>query len=298
MHKAGLVELQAVLAVATHHSFRRAAVAVGMSPSALSHAVAMLERRMGVRLFHRTTRSVSLSEAGEQFVARVRPALGEIAAAMDDANAFRETPTGTLRINTSEGAAMLLADAILFEYVRRYPEMRLDVVTEGRFVDIVAEGFDAGIRATDQVPQDMVAVRCTGRLRFLVVGSPGYFKGRRKPRVPEDLRRHTCIRSRLPSGKWYPWDFEKRGEERRIDVDGPLGFDSDHLMLAAALDGMGLIWTVEARVAPYIEKGLLTPVLEDWCPYFDGLSVYYPAHRHMSAGLRAFLDLVRERRPS
>lgn len=298
MHKAGLVELQAVLAVATHHSFRRAAVAVGMSPSALSHAVATLERRMGVRLFHRTTRSVSLSEAGEQFVARVRPALGEIAAAMDDANAFRDTPTGTLRINTSEGAAMLLADAILFEYVRRYPEMRLDVVTEGRFVDIVAEGFDAGIRATDHVPQDMVAVRCTGRLRFLVVGSPEYFRGRRKPKVPEDLRRHTCIRSRLPSGKWYPWEFEKRGEERRIDVDGPLGFDSDHLMLAAALDGMGLIWTVEARVASYIDKGLLTPVLEDWCPYFDGLSVYYPAHRHMSAGLRAFLDLVRERTPS
>jgi DNA-binding transcriptional LysR family regulator len=295
MHKAGLIELQAVLAVATHQSFRRAAVAVGMSPSALSHAVAALEQRMGVRLFNRTTRSVSLSEAGEQFVARIRPALGEISAAMEAANAFRDSPTGTLRINTSEGAASMILEPMLFEYVRRYPEMRLDVVTEGRFVDIVGEGFDAGVRIAGDVPQDMVGVRCTGRLRFIVVGSPAYFENRRKPKVPEDLLEHTCIRSRLPSGTWYRWEFEKRGQERRIDVDGPLGLDSHHLMVAAALDGMGLIWTSEWNVAPYLADGRLVAVLEDWCPYFDGLNVYYPAHRHMSAGLRAFIDLVREK---
>ena len=295
MQKAGLVELQAVLAVATHQSFRRAAVAMGMSPSALSHAVAMLEQRMGVRLFNRTTRSVSLSEAGEQFVARVRPALSEIAAAMEGANAFRDSPTGTLRINTSEGAAMMLLEPVFFDYLRRYPDMRLDLITEGRYVDIVAEGFDAGIRDTDNVPQDMVAVRCTGGIRFLVVGAPSYFEGKEKPQAPEDLLRHTCIRSRLPSGSWYRWEFEKRGEDRRIDVDGPLGLDSHPIMLAAALDGLGLIWTSEFSVAPYIADGRLVPVLEDWCPYFNGLSVYYPAHRHMSAGLRAFIDLVRER---
>lgn len=295
MHKAGIIELEAVLAVATHHSFRRAAVAVGMSPSALSHAVAALEQRMGVRLFNRTTRSVSLSEAGEQFVARIRPALGEISAAMEAANAFRDSPTGTLRINTSEGAASMILEPILLEYVRRYPDMRLDLVTEGRFVDIVAEGFDAGVRAFDDVPQDMVGVRCTGPLRFIVVGSPKYFENRRKPKVPEDLLQHTCIRSRLPSGKWYRWEFEKRGEERRIDVDGPLGLDNSHLMVASALDGMGLIWTNESNVARYVAEGRLVPVLEDWCPYFAGLAVYYPTHRHMSAGLRAFLDLVRER---
>ena len=297
MQKAGLVELQAVLAVATHQSFRRAAVAMGMSPSALSHAVAMLEQRMGVRLFNRTTRSVSLSEAGEQFVARVRPALSEIAAAMEGANAFRDTPTGTLRINTSEGAAMMLLEPVFFDYLRRYPDMRLDLITEGRYVDIVAEGFDAGIRDTDNVPQDMVAVRCTGDIRFLVVGAPSYFEDREKPLVPEDLLRHTCIRSRLPSGSWYRWEFGKRDEERRIDVDGPLGLDSHRIMIAAALDGLGLIWTSESSVAPYIADGRLVPVLEDWCPYFNGLSVYYPAHRHMSAGLRAFIDLVRERTP-
>ena len=295
MNKAGLVELQAVLAVAAHRSFRRAAIAVGMSPSALSHAVGALEQRMGVRLFNRTTRSVSLSEAGEQFVARVRPALGEISAAMEAANAFRDSPMGTLRINTSEGAAAMILEPILLEYVRRYPEMRLDVVTEGRFVDIVAEGFDAGIRTLDDVPQDMVAVRCTGRLRFLVVGSPDYFKGRRRPKVPEDLLKHACIRSRLPSGTWYRWEFEKRGEERRIDIDGPLGLDNHHLMVSAALDGLGLIWTNEGNVAQHVAEGRLVAVLEDWCPYFDGLAVYYPAHRHMSAGLRAFVDLVRER---
>src|SRR6201991_1163028 len=272
MHKAGLIELQAVLAVATHQSFRRAAIAVGMSPAALSHAGAALEQRMGVRLFNRTTRSVSLSEAGEQFVARIRPALGEISAAMEAANAFRDSPTGTLRINTSEGAAAMILESILLESVRRYPEMRLDVVTEGRFVDIVAEGFDAGIRTLDDVPQDMVAVRCTGRLRFLVVGSPDYFKGRRRPKVPEDLLKHACIRSRLPSGTWYRWEFEKRGEERRIDIDGPLGLDNHHLMVSAALDGLGLIWTNEGNVAQHVAEGRLVAVLEDWCPYFDGLN--------------------------
>jgi DNA-binding transcriptional LysR family regulator len=298
MHKAGLIELQAVLAVATHHSFRRAAVALGMSPSALSHAVAALEQRMGVRLFNRTTRSVSLSEAGEQFVARVRPALGEISAAMEAANAFRDSPTGTLRINTSEGAASMILEPILLEYVRRYPEMRLDVVTEGRFVDIVAEGFDAGVRLTDDVPQDMVAVRCTGKLRFVVVGSPAYFEAHGTPRIPEDLVRHACIRSRLPSGTLYRWEFEKRGQERRIEVDGPLGLDNHHLMVAAATDAMGLIWTSAWNVRQHLADGRLVSVLDDWCPAFDGLSVYYPAHRHMSAGLRAFVDLVRERTPS
>ncbi|MET0255364.1 MAG: LysR family transcriptional regulator [Luteibacter sp.] len=298
MHKAGLIELQAVLAVAMHHSFRRAAVALGMSPSALSHAVAALEQRMGVRLFNRTTRSVSLSEAGEQFVARVRPALGEISAAMEAANAFRDSPTGTLRINASEGAASMILEPILLEYVRRYPEMRLDVVTEGRFVDIAAEGFDAGVRLTDDVPQDMVAVRCTGDLRFTVVGSPGYFEAHGKPRVPEDLTRHACIRSRLPSGTLYRWEFEKRGRERRIDVDGPLCLDNHNLMVAAAVDGIGLIWTFDWNVRQHLADGRLVSVLDDWSPPFNGLSVYYPAHRHMSAGLRAFIDLVRERAPA
>ena len=295
MHKAGLAELQAVLAVANHRSFRRAAVAVGMSASALSHAVAALEQRMGVRLFHRTTRSVSLSEAGEAFVARIRPALGEIAAAMDEANDFRDSPTGTLRINTSEGAAAMILAPILLEYVRRYPDMRLDVVTEGRFVDIVAEGFDAGIRTMDAIPQDMVAVPCSAPIRFLVVGSPAYFAGRTMPKSPDDLLAHTCIRSRLPSGAWYRWEFARRGEERSVDIDGPLGFDNHHLMIAAALDGMGLIWTNEWSVAPHLSSGRLVAVLEDWSPRFDGLGVYYPVHRHMTAGLRAFIDLVKAR---
>lgn len=295
MQKTGLPELHAVLAVATHRSFRRAALALGMSASALSHAIATLERRMGVLLFHRTTRSVSLSEAGEAFVARIRPALEEIAAAMDEANDFRDSPAGTLRINTSEGAAAMVLRPILLEYVRRHPAMRLDVVTEGRFVDIVAEGFDAGIRTIDAVPQDMVAVPCSGSLRFVVVGSPGYFEGRSRPRAPEDLLSHVCIRSRLPSGAWYRWDFARHGEERTVDVDGPLGFDNHHLMIGAALDGMGLIWTNEWSVAPHLATGRLVAVLEDWSPRFDGLCVYYPAHRHMTAGLRAFIDLVKEK---
>jgi len=297
MHKAGLIELQAVLAVASHQNFRRAAVALGMSPSALSHAVAALEHRMGVRLFNRTTRSVSLSEAGEQFVARVRPALGEISAAMEAANAFRDSPTGTLRISAAEGGAAMILEPVILEYLRRYPEMRLDLNTEGRFIDIAAEGFDAGLRLADDVPQDMVAVRCSDKLRLIVVGSPAYFKTHGKPKVPDDLTKHVCIRGRLPSGTIYRWEFEKRGEQRRIEVDGPLGLDNHNLMVAAAVDGFGLAWTWSngPSVPEHLAAGRLLSVLDDWSPGFPGLAVYYPAHRHMSAGLRAFIDLVRER---
>jgi DNA-binding transcriptional LysR family regulator len=293
MSKAGLFELHAVVAVSTHRSFRRAAAELGMSPSALSHAIAALEQRMGVRLFNRTTRSVSLSEAGEQFLARVRPALREISAAMEAVNAFRDTPTGTLRINSSEGAARMVAP-IVFEFMRRYPDMQVDLVTEGRLVDIVADGFDAGIRATETVPQDMVAVPCGPPLRFVVVGSPAYFAAHGKPRSPADLASHACIRSRYAGGGVYKWEFEKRGEELAIDVGGPLTLDNHDLMVDAALHGVGLVWTSEWYVATHIAAGRLATVLDDWSPPYPGLCLYYPGHRHVPAGLRAFIDVVRD----
>lgn len=294
MRKTGLFDLNAVVAVSTHRSFRRAALELEMSPSALSHAIAALEQRVGVRLFDRTTRSVSLSEAGGQFLARVRPALGEISAAMDAANECRDTPAGTLRINTSEGAAQIVMTPIVFEFLRRYPDMRVDIVTDSRQVDIVADGFDAGIRLAESVPRDMIAIPCSRPLGFAVVGSPGYFAAHAKPRVPADLAAHNCIRMRLASGAIYKWEFEKRGEEQEIDVGGSLTLDSHRLMIEAALQGIGLAWSGESAVAADIAAGRLIRVLEDWTPAYPGLCLYYPANRHVPAGLRAFIGVVRD----
>lgn len=294
MQRSGLVELNAVVAVSKHRSFRRAAAELGMSPSALSHAIAALEQRMGVRLFNRTTRSVSLSGAGEQFLSRVGPALSEIAAAMEAVNDFRDTPAGILRINTSEGAARMVLTPMVLTFLRRYPEMQVDIVTEGRLVDIVADGFDAGIRAINAVPQDMIAVPCSPPLRFVVVGSPAYFAGRKPPRSPADLSAHACIRSRFPSGAIYKWEFEKRGVGQIVDVRGPLTLDNHNLMIEAALQGAGLIWTNEWSVAADLAAGRLVSVLDDWSPSAPGLCLYYPGHRHVPASLRAFIEVVRE----
>jgi DNA-binding transcriptional LysR family regulator len=294
MKRAGLIELNAVVAVATHRSFRKAAVELGMSPSALSHAITSLEQRIGVRLFNRTTRSVALSEAGEQFLARIRPALGQIADAMVGVNEFRDTPSGTLRLNSSEGAAQMILAPVVLEFLRRYPEMQVDLVTEGRLVDIVAEGFDAGIRSAENVPLDMVSVLCSPPIRFVVVGAPSYFKGRRKPTVPDDLREHSCIRSRLPSGALYRWEFQRGDERISIDPDGPLTLDNHHLMVAAALEGAGLIWTSIWNVEEALASGKLIHVLEQWSPQVAGLCLYYPSHRHVPAGMKAFLALIHE----
>ena len=294
MRRAELFELQAVVAVSKHRSFRRAAAEMSLSPSALSHAIAALERRIGVRLFNRTTRSVSLSGAGEQFLSRLQPALQEISAAMEAVNEFRDTPSGVLRLNTSEGAAAMILTPIVIEYLRRYPLMQVDIVTDNRLVDIVASGFDAGIRLAESVPQNMIAVPCTPPLRFAVVGSPSYFTTHRKPRNPDDLQTQPCIRLRFPSGKIYKWEFERRGEEQVIDVQGPLTLDSHSLIVEAALQGVGLAYISEFAVAQQLAAGRLIRVLEDWTPPYPGLSVYFPSKRQMPAGLRAFVDLVRE----
>lgn len=296
MARAGLFELNAIVAVATHRNFRHAARELAMSPSALSHAVATLERRLGVRLFHRTTRSVALSEAGTRFLARVQPALQEISAAIDIAGEARDTPTGTLRLNTSEGGAQQILSPLILEFLSRYPDMRVDLVTEGRFIDIVKEGFDAGIRLAETVPQDMIAVPCGPDLRFAVVGAPRYLKARERPRVPGDLAAHRCIRHRLPSGALYRWEFEKRGQHLRVDVDGPLTLDNHLLMIEAAVAGAGLAYVNEWSVRGEIASGRLVRLLGDWTPPYPGLRLYYPGRRHVPAGLRAFIGLIRARR--
>lgn len=295
MKRAGLLELNAVVAVAAHRSFRAAATELGLSPSALSHAVATLEQRMGVRLFNRTTRSVALSEAGEQFLARVGPALREISQAMVAANELRDTLTGTLRINASEGAARMFLMPSVLEFLRRYPDMHVDLVTQDQLVDIVAAGFDAGVRLADGVPRDMIAVPCGPDVSFAVVGSARYFKGRTRPLTPGDLAAHSCIRRRWPSGAIYRWEFEKRGEEVVIEVNGSLTLDRDQLMIEAALRGAGLAYLSETSVAADIAVGRLIRVLEDWTPAYPGPRLYYPGHRHVPAALRAFIAILREK---
>jgi DNA-binding transcriptional LysR family regulator len=292
--KAGLVELNAVAAVAAARNFRIAARELGMSASALSHAIATLETRMGVKLFNRTTRSVSLTEAGEEFLSRINPALREISEAMEAVNQFRATPTGTLRINTSEGAARGLLMPFILEFHRRYPDVHVDIVTEGRMIDIVADGCDAGIRVLDAVPQDMVAVVLKAEERLIVTAAPSYIERRGRPETPQDLLAHDCIRLRLPSGTVYRWEFERHGQEMRLDVQGPMTLQSAELMLEAVLGGAGIGYMTERTAAPGLTDGRLVHLLGDWTPPFPGICLYYPRHRHVPAGLKAFVNLIRE----
>ena len=296
MHRSGLIELEAVLAVARRGSFRGAAVELAMSTSAVSNAVAGLESRLGVRLFNRTTRSVALSEAGDRFVAEVAPALAQIRDAMAAANDRAATPHGTLRINTSPGAALMTAP-IVHEFVRRHPQMHVDIVTEGRLVDIVAAGHDAGIRLAESVPRDMVSVPMGPDLGMAVVGSPAYFEHRPIPRTPSELAGHACVRTRMPSGTLARWEFTKKGRTVGVDVDGPLTLDDMPCTRAAALAGVALAWVSDQSVREDVERGRLVRVLADWCPSGPGLCLYYPSRRHAPAGLRAFVDLIRELDP-
>jgi len=293
MSRASLVELDAVIAIARRGAFRAAAVELGMSTSALSHAVAGLEARLGVRFFNRTTRSVSLTAAGEQFVAEVAPALTQIRDAMDGVNVHRDTPSGTLRLNTSIGAAQMVLTPLILEFLRRYPEMRVDLVTEGRLIDIVGEGFDAGIRIAESVPRDMIAVPIGGPVRSIIVGSPAYFEGREPPQTPADLLDHQCVRTRMASGALYRWEFERRGETVEIDVKGALTLDERGLMAEAVLAGMGVGYLSEWLVAEDVAAGRLVQALDDWTPSYPGLCLYYPGRRRVPAGLRAFVEMVR-----
>jgi DNA-binding transcriptional LysR family regulator len=294
--RASQLELEAVVAVARHAGFRVAARELDMSSSALSHAVAALETRLGVRLFNRTTRSVALSPEGEQFVSEVAPALATIRSAMERIDEHRSEPAGMLRLNLTHGAARMILSPLIFEYMHRYPQVSVDLVTEAAMVDIVGQGFDAGVRLEEFVPPDMIAVPITRPIRSIVVGSPGYFARRKRPKTPADLADHRCIRRRTGSGTIYRWEFEKRGEALEIDVPGQLTLDAEEFMLKAALAGEGLAYLSDVTSAEAIEAGLLMPVLEDWSPAYPGLCLYYPSRRNMSARLRALIDLIRQQR--
>ncbi|WP_420963373.1 LysR family transcriptional regulator [Brucella sp. IR073] len=294
MQKPGLNDLEAVIAIARRGSFRAAALDLGMSTTALSNAIAKLEASLGVRLFNRTTRSVSLTEAGRAFAEQIGPALQDIHGAMEAARSQQAIPSGTLRINAFAMAAREILTPLVLEFLRRYPQVHIDLVTEGRLVDIVAEGFDLGVRVAGLVPSDMIAVSLGRQQRYAVVGSSAYIEKHGKPLVPPDLLRHQCIRVRLPNGALYRWRFEKDGETAQIDVTGPITLDEAGLARTAVLEGIGLGFFMEQDVLADIEAGRLVRVLEDWTPPFAGLCLYYPGRRNPSAALKAFVALARE----
>jgi DNA-binding transcriptional LysR family regulator len=289
-----LASLRAFMMVAARRSFARAAGELGVSRSALSHAMRDLESELGVRLLHRTTRSVSLTEMGERLLAQLRPVLSDLDRALDDIGRDDKAMRGTLRINGSEGAIRQLLQTVVPRFLALYPQMELDLVSEGRFVDIVAEGFDAGVRLGEAVPKDMIAVRISEDFRFLAVASPRYLRKHGRPAVPEDLQMHRCIRQRLPSGKRYRWEFASHGQEITIDPPGALTLDSNTLIVEAALDGLGIAYLPEPYVRDALKRKRLVTVLDEWCPVIPGLFLYFPGNRHIPAGLRALIELARD----
>ncbi len=281
--------------VAQHASFTRAAAELGVSPSALSQTVRALETKLGMRLLNRTTRRVGVTEAGAQFLQRVLPALEQLGAAFSELDELRGKPTGTLRINLPRLAMATIFTPILGEFCRTYPEIRLDLVADDRFVDLVGEGYDAGIRLGERLAQDMIAIRATREQRIAVVGSLEYFRRNPKPLQPSDLHEHPCMRFRFSSGVIYRWEFGRDGKDFEIDVDGPLICNDNNLMIAAARQGIGLTHIMEELIQKELSNGELVRVLEDWCPPFPGLYLYYPSRAQMPLKLRVFIDFLQAR---
>ena len=289
-----LAALQAFVSVARHGSFRRAAVERGVSASAFSHVIRGLEDMLGVRLFHRTSRSVRLTQAGRDLLERLGPALGEVAEALGSARASSTRPSGLLRLNIPHIANTLVIGPVIGRFLSAYPDIRLEVVSFDGLADIVAEGFDAGIRRDRRLSPGMIALPIGPARRFAVVGAPSYFSGRDRPVRPHDLGSHRCIERRFPNGSRYAWEFERDGEVEEFEVSGPLVADDTALMIRAALDGAGLACVFEELVTDHVACGALERVLEDWCPVAPRFYLYYPGRRQIPAQLRAFIDMLRD----
>lgn len=292
-----LNDLNAFLAVANAKGFRDGARASGGSASGLSEAVRRLETLLGVRLFHRTTRSVVPTEAGQRLLERLRPALNEVQAALEVVDGFRCRPAGTLRINVPVSAARLVLPAIVSPFLAAYPEIRLEVIADDSFVDVIAAGCDAGIRYDERLEKDMIAVPIGPRVqRFATAASPDYLDRFGRPQHPSDLLSHACLRGRFSSGAMPPWEFEREGKAVKIDPSGPLlvqvGAAVD-LAVDAAIAGTGIIYLFEDWLRPHLDSGRLDPVLEPWWPRFSGPFLYYSGRRLLPAPLRAFVDFIK-----
>jgi DNA-binding transcriptional LysR family regulator len=294
MKRDDLYDLAAFAVVAEQSSFTRAAAELGMSQSALSHAMKALEERLGVRLLSRTTRSVSTTEAGETLLRSLRPALEEIASAVDAVGALRGKPSGTVRITATKHAVSSVVMPVLPSFLASHPGIRVDMMVDDNLTDIVADRIDAGIRFGDIVEKDMIAVRIGPDIRMTVVGAPSYFADCPVPRTPRELSGHRCINYRhVRSGGLYAWDFEEKGRPFEVRVEGPLVFNNVDLIREAALAGQGLAYMYEDEVAADIEVGRLTRILESWCPTFPGYYLYHPSRRQSPAALTALIAALR-----
>ncbi|AME25651.1 MULTISPECIES: LysR family transcriptional regulator [Burkholderiaceae] len=290
-----LSDLTAFMAVTQVRSFRAAARVRGVSASALSEAIRRLEARLGVRLLNRTTRSVTVTEAGQRLLERLGPALGEIAGALDAVNSFRDSPTGTLRLNVPTIVAMHVLPPIVTRFLAAHPGIRLEVVSNDTFIDVLAAGFDAGIRYDERLERDMIAVPIGPRTQhFVAAGSPAYFERHGLPGHPRDLLDHACIGHRFASGVLAAWNFVRGDEQVRFTPQGPLVATTLALEVAAATAGLGMIYTFDEFLRPQIDSGALVPVLHEWWEHFSGPFLYYPSRTHMPAPLRAFIDFVKE----
>ncbi|MBO9125062.1 MULTISPECIES: LysR family transcriptional regulator [unclassified Rhizobium] len=290
MERGTLNDLLAFAAVARERSFTRAAAVLGMSPSALSHAMRGLEERLGVRLLARTTRSVAPTEAGERLLQSLNPALSDIEGGLEALAEWRDNPSGTVRITTFAYAARMVLVPKLPAFLLAHPDINVEVIIQDGLTDIVASGFDAGIRLGETVDKDMIAVRVGPELRTVVVGTPSYFARIPQPETPYDLERHACIGYRLTtSGGLLPWEFEKDGKEIKIRTSGPLIVNDGELPAAAVRAGVGLGYMMEHDVADEIASGALVQVLNDWCPPFPGFHLYHPSRRQSPPALRALI---------
>ena len=287
--------VEAFLAVARHRNFRQAAAELGISPSAISQAIRTLEGRIGAVLFQRTTRSVGLTEAGERFLARARPAIEELVAAGESARALGERPSGLLRLSVPRAVVPLVLEPLIASFCDAFPEVEVELAVNDELVDLAAQGFDAGVRLGQFIAADMIAVRLTPEFRFLVVGSAAYLERKGRPRRPEDLRHHDCLRLRRPNGALATWTLDDRGRAIEIAVSGPLIANDFATLLGAASNGVGLALLPAPIAAESIRTGKLVPVLEPFAPVTPGVFLYYPDRHRIMPKLRAFIDHVKER---
>jgi DNA-binding transcriptional LysR family regulator len=296
MQRGNLDDLRALFAVGRERSFTKAAAKLGVSQSALSMTIRQLEARLGVRVVTRTTRSVALSEAGERLLRTVEPRLEEIDAELASIAELREKPAGTIRITATEYAIQSVLVPKLARLLREYPDIKAEMIVDFGLRDIVAEGYDAGVRSGEQVAKDMIAVRIGPELRMAVVGAPSYFRNRPEPKNPRDLIGHNCINLRLPKhDNVYAWEFDENGRDLRVRVEGQLTFNATSQQINAALAGLGLVYAPEGMLQPHIAKGRLRRVLDDWCQPYPGYHLFYPSRRHSSAAFSLVVDALRHR---
>jgi DNA-binding transcriptional LysR family regulator len=297
LDRADLADFTYFLAIAKHRSFRRASLEVGVSASALSHAIRGLETRTGVRLLNRTNRSVTLTAAGEELRAGLTKPFEAIGEAVERLNRFRDAPTGRIRLNVPSDAATLLLAPVLPVFVDRYPDIQIDLAVSNQLIDVVDGGFDAGIRYGGTVPENMVAQRLSTDIGWMVAGSAAYLERFGIPRHPDDLQNHRCLRFRLGDDRVYRWEFERNEEKIEVDVPGALTLDDGRSIVALLLGGAGLMYGPEPLLAPLVKSGAVRLVLEEWSSPGPAFHIYYSSRRQLPAGLRLLIDLIREIQP-